>query len=257
MFPAFRINAYHSVCWRTDKHAHSSEPSLLAYGIKVFFPHCTSHVLGTYRNRLSIKAIPTNIHNICFHREIRSTYTVEPPLTVTFPQLSFWYPSAQICYILTSIMVISLKQPVLCFIQPFVLKTLKNFFQLPPYKSTEIQIWPCPKKVKVQPLIIWWNFLKLETAMLYTKIQTQKFLGSKDFCFYHIQTLHWDFNDTSTLVGHFVSSPRKREKRDRDSRWKVTGKKEEQEWKWRNRAKIFPISLTCYKDSRPCPTVHQ
>ena len=41
------------------------------------------------------------------------------------------------------------------------------------------------------------------------------------------------FNDTSTLVGHFVSSPRERENRDRrDSRRdekKREGKKEEQE----------------------------
>ena len=65
------------------------------------------------------------------------------------------------------------------------------------------------------------------------------------------------FNDTSTLVGHFVSSPREREKRDRrDSRGdkKGTGKKEEQESKGRNR-KTFPSTLTCYKDSKPCPTV--
>ena len=41
------------------------------------------------------------------------------------------------------------------------------------------------------------------------------------------------FNDTSTLVGHFVLSPREREKRDRWHR--RTGKKEEPEWKWRNR----------------------
>ena len=40
------------------------------------------------------------------------------------------------------------------------------------------------------------------------------------------------FNDTSTLEGHFVSSPREREKRDRrESRGdeRGTGKKEEQE----------------------------
>ena len=46
------------------------------------------------------------------------------------------------------------------------------------------------------------------------------------------------FNDTSTLVGHFVSSPREREKNDRrDSRRderEGQGRKE-QEWKWRNR----------------------
>ena len=42
------------------------------------------------------------------------------------------------------------------------------------------------------------------------------------------------FNDTSTLVGHFVSSPRERKKRDRrDSRGdeRGTGKKQEQERK--------------------------
>ena len=70
------------------------------------------------------------------------------------------------------------------------------------------------------------------------------------------------FNDTSTLVGHFVSSPRERKKRDRrDSRgrWKRgRRKKEEQEWKGRNRSnKNSPLFLTCYHDSRPCPTVSQ
>ena len=46
------------------------------------------------------------------------------------------------------------------------------------------------------------------------------------------------FNDMSTLVGHFVSSPRQREKSDRRDSWcdeRGTGEKEEQEWKWRNR----------------------
>ena len=56
------------------------------------------------------------------------------------------------------------------------------------------------------------------------------------------------FNDTSTLEGHFVSSPREREKRDRrESRGdeRGTGKKEEQEWKWRNRRNknIPPLPL--------------
>ena len=56
------------------------------------------------------------------------------------------------------------------------------------------------------------------------------------------------FNDTSTHEGHFVSSPREREKRDRrESRGdkRGTGKKEEQEWKWRNRRNknIPPLPL--------------
>ena len=70
------------------------------------------------------------------------------------------------------------------------------------------------------------------------------------------------FTDTSTLVGHFVSYPRKREKRDRrDSR----GNEREGQERKRNRnesedteeMKTFPSTLTCYKDSKPCPTVSQ
>ena len=58
------------------------------------------------------------------------------------------------------------------------------------------------------------------------------------------------FNDTSTLVGHFVSSPREREKRDRrDSR----GDKREGQGRKRDRneseeseeIKTFPSILTC------------
>ena len=69
------------------------------------------------------------------------------------------------------------------------------------------------------------------------------------------------FNDMSTLVGHFVSSPREREKRDRrDSR----GDEREGQERKRNRneseekeIKTSPSTLTCYKDSRPCPAVSQ
>ena len=67
------------------------------------------------------------------------------------------------------------------------------------------------------------------------------------------------FGDTSTLVGLFVSSPSEREKRD------STGDEREGQGRKRNRneneeteeIKAFPSSLTCYKDSRPCPTVSQ
>ena len=69
------------------------------------------------------------------------------------------------------------------------------------------------------------------------------------------------FNDTSTLVGHFVSSPKEREKRDRrDSR----GDEREGQGRKRNRNESgeteelkTPSALTCYKNSRPCPTVSQ
>ena len=70
------------------------------------------------------------------------------------------------------------------------------------------------------------------------------------------------FNDTSILVGHFMSSPKEREKRDRrDSRRDET----EGQGRKRNmneRAETEEIknhlpTLTCYKDNRPCPTVSQ
>ena len=68
------------------------------------------------------------------------------------------------------------------------------------------------------------------------------------------------FNDTSTLVGHFVSSPREKEKRDRtDSR----GDEREGQGRKRNgneetkEIKHSPSTLTCYKDNMPCPTVSQ
>ena len=62
------------------------------------------------------------------------------------------------------------------------------------------------------------------------------------------------FNNMSTLVGHFVLSPREREKRDRrDSR----GDERDRLGRKRNgnESGETPSALTCYKDSRPCPTV--
>ena len=72
------------------------------------------------------------------------------------------------------------------------------------------------------------------------------------------------FNDMSTLVDHFVSSPREREKRDRKrDRRDSRGDEREEQGRKRNRneseeteeIKHSPSSLTCYKGSRPCPTV--
>ena len=64
-------------------------------------------------------------------------------------------------------------------------------------------------------------------------------------------------------MGHSVLSPREREKKDRrrDSR----GDEREGQGRKRNRneseeteeIKHSPSTLTCYKDSRPCPTVSQ
>ena len=66
------------------------------------------------------------------------------------------------------------------------------------------------------------------------------------------------FNDTSTLEGHFVSSPREREKRDRrESR----GDEREGQGRKRNRKESEETeeikTLTDYKYSRPCPIVSQ
>ena len=70
------------------------------------------------------------------------------------------------------------------------------------------------------------------------------------------------FNDTSTLEGHFVSSPREREKRDRresrgDEREGQGRKRNRNESEETEEIKTFPSTLTHYKDSRSCPTVSQ
>ena len=69
------------------------------------------------------------------------------------------------------------------------------------------------------------------------------------------------FNDTSTLVGQFVSSPGEREKRDkRDSRGderEDRGERKMNESEEIEEITNYPSNLTCCKDSRPCPTGSQ
>ena len=70
------------------------------------------------------------------------------------------------------------------------------------------------------------------------------------------------FNDTSTFVGHFVSSPREREKKDRrdsrgDGRKGQGRKRNRNEREETEEIKTFPSILTCCKDSKPCPAVSQ
>ena len=60
------------------------------------------------------------------------------------------------------------------------------------------------------------------------------------------------FNDTSTLMGHLVSSPRKREKRE-----EIVEEIKEKDREETEEIKHSPSTLTCYKDSRTCPTVSQ
>ena len=80
----------------------------------------------------------------------------------------------------------------------------------------------------------------------------------------YIDLIELGLNDTSTLVGHFVSSPREREKRDRrdsrgDERAGKGRKRNGNESEERDEITPPPPAsiLTCYKDSRPCPTVSQ
>ena len=63
----------------------------------------------------------------------------------------------------------------------------------------------------------------------------------------------------STLVGHFVSSPREREKRDRrgDEREGQGNKRNRNDSEETEETKHFLSTLTCYKDSRHCPSVSQ
>ena len=70
------------------------------------------------------------------------------------------------------------------------------------------------------------------------------------------------FNDMSTLLGHFVFSPRETEKRDRrgskrDEREGQGVKRNRNESEETEEIKTFPLYPYCCKDSRPCPTVSQ
>ena len=63
-------------------------------------------------------------------------------------------------------------------------------------------------------------------------------------------------------MGHFVLSPREREKRDRrvsrgDERKGLGRKRNRNESEETEEIKHSPSTLTCYKDSRPCPSISQ
>ena len=95
--------------------------------------------------------------------------------------------------------------------------------------KTETELNPCPEPWRSQ--LIW----------IYTACHSVCDLLSTNWFI----AIVWGFSDTSIIVGHFVSSPREREKRNRrdsgiDER-RGTGEKEENEWKWRNRIKTFPL----------------
>ena len=70
------------------------------------------------------------------------------------------------------------------------------------------------------------------------------------------------FNDASTLEGHFVSSIREREKRDRresrgDEREGQGRKRNRNESEETEEIKTFPLYPYPLQDSRPCPAVSQ
>ena len=150
----------------------------------------------------------------------------------------------------------------------------------------------CKKFKDHPRIIIWANLVDLGSPMLHTKIQPQRFLqlswcwrGRVLSVFYYQiwawqprsfeQTVNnpstegamWNlveigqvvfdlivlgFNDTSTLVGHFVSSPREREKRDRrDSR------RDEREGQGRKRKRNESEEPEEIKTSPPYPYLLQ
>ena len=97
-----------------------------------------------------------------------------------------------------------------------------------------------------KPLIAERNIVKGSKYLLYIKYQL-------------MAKIVLGLNDTSTFVGHFVSSPRKREKRDSrgDERLGRKKNRNEREENRRNKKKHSSSTLTCYKDSKPYPTVSQ
>ena len=86
--------------------------------------------------------------------------------------------------------------------------------------------------------------------------------GSSNLIGWKLDLIVLGFNDTSTLEGHFVSSPREREKRDRresrgDEREGQGRKRNRKESEETEEIKTFPLYPYHYKDSRPYPTVSQ
>ena len=67
------------------------------------------------------------------------------------------------------------------------------------------------------------------------------------------------FDDTSTIVGHFVLSPEKgrTEIEEIVEEMKERNRKKRNESEETEEIKTFPSTLICYKDSRPCPTLSQ
>ena len=58
-------------------------------------------------------------------------------------------------------------------------------------------------------------------------------------------------------MGHFVSSPREKKKRDsRGDESDGQGRKRNRNESTETEEITLPSILTCYKDSRPCPTRH-
>ena len=104
-----------------------------------------------------------------------------------------------------------------------------------------------------------WNICRVVTpkCKLIPSIITVAFLVLQKWTWTLELKLDWlielGINDMSTLVGHFVSSPREREKRvkrasRRDQRGTgVKGK----EWKWRNRRNKTSITKTCLYNFGP------
>ena len=80
-----------------------------------------------------------------------------------------------------------------------------------------------------------------------------KYVNCFAFCFIVL-----GFSDVSTLVNHFVSSFREREKRDKGHEREGQGRKRNRnEREETEKIKTFLPTLTGYKVSRPCSSVSQ
>ena len=74
-----------------------------------------------------------------------------------------------------------------------------------------------------------------------------------------IDLTEFGYNDTSTLVGHFVSQRKGEEKLEivKEMKERDRGERKMNESEETEEIKAFPSTFTCCKDSRPCPAISQ
>ena len=114
--------------------------------------------------------------------------------------------------------------------------------------------------VPLYELPTWTVCILISHSMLWLYTQG-KILPHKLFQFIQaILLIEFGVNDTSTHVGHFVSSHKERKERREirgDEREGQGRKRTGMKVKKQKKQKRSPPTLACYKDSRHCPTVSQ